>query len=208
MYRQDQTPQACGQATSLKIPADQQSSPQRCMASSVKASTAQVGRQTVVHRRGDNGERRHRLSTAPDGPTASTIPLVSSDPGDLGPPHAPGVGNTPEPADMSATDDTHARQPSSAILGYARIDPLSTRFVGYSASFPSLRGSRMAAGLWLAVAARLRAFAREVRRGRGGPAATNTKATQVRVQEKINTPVTRTRRHSPAHGGTIARMSV
>jgi hypothetical protein len=45
------------------------------------------------------------------------------------------------------------------------------------------------------------------RRG-GGPAATNTKATQVRVQEKINTPVTRTRRHSPAHGGTIARMSV
>jgi hypothetical protein len=44
---------------------------------------------------------------------------------------------------------------------HARIDPLSKRFVGHSASFPSLGGSRMAAGLSLAVAARLRAFARE-----------------------------------------------
>src|ERR1039457_5968839 len=39
------------------------------------------------------------------------------------------------------------------------------------------------------------------------PAASNTEATQVRVLAKINTPVTRTRRHSPAHGGTSARIS-
>ena len=39
-----------------------------------------------------------------------------------------------------------------------------------------------------------------------GPAAGNTQATQVRELAKINTPVTRTRRHSPAHGGTIARI--
>ena len=41
-----------------------------------------------------------------------------------------------------------------------------------------------------------------------GSVASNTTATQVRALAKINTPVTRTRRHSPAHGGTIARMSV
>ena len=33
------------------------------------------------------------------------------------------------------------------------------------------------------------------------------RATQVRASVKINTPVTRTRRHSPAHGGTSARIS-
>jgi hypothetical protein len=38
-----------------------------------------------------------------------------------------------------------------------------------------------------------------------GPAASNTKATQARPFTKINTPVTRTRRHSTAHGGTTAR---
>src|ERR1039457_47648 len=32
-------------------------------------------------------------------------------------------------------------------------------------------------------------------------------STQVRALVKINTPVTRTRRHCPAHGGTSARIS-
>ena len=32
----------------------------------------------------------------------------------------------------------------------------------------------------------------------------NTRATQVRMREKINTRTTRTKRHSPAHGGTAA----
>jgi hypothetical protein len=41
-----------------------------------------------------------------------------------------------------------------------------------------------------------------------GPAGSNTKATQVRPFTKINTPVTRTRRHSTAHGGTTARMGL
>src|ERR1035437_8754286 len=41
-----------------------------------------------------------------------------------------------------------------------------------------------------------------------GPAASNTEATQVRALAKINTPTTRTRRHSPAHGGTTAKMSM
>jgi hypothetical protein len=39
-------------------------------------------------------------------------------------------------------------------------------------------------------------------------AASNTEATQVRALAKINTPITRTRRHSPAHGGTTAKMSM
>src|ERR1700747_2754258 len=36
----------------------------------------------------------------------------------------------------------------------------------------------------------------------------HTRATQVRLFTKINTPVTRTRRHSPAHGDTIARIDL
>lgn len=36
----------------------------------------------------------------------------------------------------------------------------------------------------------------------------NTKATQVRAQGKINTRTTRTKRYSPAHGSTTAKMSV
>src|ERR1035437_7286700 len=41
-----------------------------------------------------------------------------------------------------------------------------------------------------------------------GPAASITEATQVRALAMINTPTTRTRRHSPAHGGTTAKMSM
>jgi hypothetical protein len=41
-----------------------------------------------------------------------------------------------------------------------------------------------------------------------GPVTSNTEATQVRALVKINTPVTRTRRHSPVHGGTTARISM
>jgi hypothetical protein len=44
-------------------------------------------------------------------------------------------------------------------------------------------------------------------RGRDGRAGL-LRATQARELAKINTPVTRTRRHSPAHGGTIARIGV
>ena len=36
----------------------------------------------------------------------------------------------------------------------------------------------------------------------GGPSANNTKAMPVRVPEKINTQITRTKRHYPAHGAT------
>jgi hypothetical protein len=36
----------------------------------------------------------------------------------------------------------------------------------------------------------------------------NTKPTQVRWPAKINTRTTRTKRHSPVHGGTTAKMSV
>jgi hypothetical protein len=39
-------------------------------------------------------------------------------------------------------------------------------------------------------------------------AASNTQATQVRALAKINTQVTRTRRHSAAHGGTTARIGL
>jgi hypothetical protein len=42
----------------------------------------------------------------------------------------------------------------------------------------------------------------------GGPSANNTKAIPVRVPEKINTQVTRTKRHYPAHGGTTATMAM
>ena len=38
--------------------------------------------------------------------------------------------------------------------------------------------------------------------------AAHTQPTQVRELAKINMPVTRTRRHSPAHGGTIARIGM
>jgi hypothetical protein len=43
--------------------------------------------------------------------------------------------------------------------------------------------------------------------GRPGVRA-NTKATQAGARAKINTEVTRTKRHSPAHGGTTAKMSL
>ena len=51
-------------------------------------------------------------------------------------------------------------------------------------------------------------FQHERSRPKSGPAAGNTQARQVRELAKINTPVTRTRRHSPAHGGTIARIGM
>ena len=41
-----------------------------------------------------------------------------------------------------------------------------------------------------------------------GVAAANTRATQVRVQEASNTPVTRTKRHSPAHLGMDVKIVV
>ena len=47
-----------------------------------------------------------------------------------------------------------------------------------------------------------------LRDGRAGLLRATHRHTQVRKLAKINTPVTRTRRHSPAHGGTIARMSM
>ena len=68
------------------------------------------------------------------------------------------------------------------------------------------------AGRWVVAAARLRAAGQVPGAGGGasarwltGPAASNTRSPQVRVREKINTPVTRTRRHYPAHGGTTGR---
>jgi hypothetical protein len=51
---------------------------------------------------------------------------------------------------------------------YARIEPLSTRFVGHSASFPNLGSSRDRRRLWLAVTARLRASGSGGRRSGGG----------------------------------------
>jgi hypothetical protein len=40
-----------------------------------------------------------------------------------------------------------------------------------------------------------------------GGAGSNTKATQLREPTKINTPITRGEQHSPAHGGTDAKIS-
>ena len=45
----------------------------------------------------------------------------------------------------------------------------------------------------------------QTRRLTGAPAA-NTRATQVRVREGSNTPVTRTKRHSPAHYGASVKI--
>ena len=42
----------------------------------------------------------------------------------------------------------------------------------------------------------------------GDPSANNTKAIPVRVPEKINTRITRTKRHYRAHGGTTATMAM
>jgi hypothetical protein len=47
----------------------------------------------------------------------------------------------------------------------------------------------------------------QTRRLTGAPAA-NTRATQVRVREASNTPVTRTKRHSPAHYGASVKIGV
>ena len=40
------------------------------------------------------------------------------------------------------------------------------------------------------------------------PSVSNTKATRVRVPEKINTRITQMKRHYPAYGGTTATMAI
>ena len=92
-----------------------------------------------------------------------------------------------------------------------RGTPCSSRYV-IPAMAPG--GTGRPAGRWVVAAARLRAPSRAAgpEAGAGAMAewACCGQHTGNTVGElaKINTPVTRTRRHSPAHGGTIARMGM
>ncbi len=90
---------------------------------------------------------------------------------------------------------------------YAQFEPLGhTLFVTLRHSGNGAKSDRAADGYSRQLVFDPRA--RPPARWPSGPAAGNTQATQVPTLAKINTPVTRTRRHSPAHDGTVVRIGV
>ena len=115
------------------------------------------------------------------------------------------------------THSLPTRQSTANIRRYAQFEPLGhTLFVTVRHSGNGARSNRTTDWPMVVAADRLRARAPGRRSGGGrrrvmaewGDCGQHTHATQVRELAKINTPVTRTRRHSPAHGGTIARIGM
>ena len=101
--------------------------------------------------------------------------------------------------------------PSARRLGVMGGLFISVRFVRHGASFPAWPQGQLDGRLTKPVTGGGRSPGRgqtRLVRGAGAAAAAaNTAVTHVRLREGSNTRITRTKRHSPAHVGTPAKMA-